>query len=334
MIARILLCFAALVMPPFGGEPPWGLEQPVRISGEVHKGERFQAPIGEGLYLKLVPYEDYGWHIEVGPDLGTNAYVDDDYARCLTMPARGTTKMDIEAEHFRTDDNDAARPEPVTPGVGGKRWFDFVLDAEGLKIVCADLERALHDPSQPTDPRAADAFENGVISGRGWLAITAMTQGRRERDQPPTFESMRFDAEIALHGGLELWQLPGTYVLPEGFSGWVTIYQRMRDRPSLPRARDRYTLRIPRDGLVRTSTELRGDMLGARVISTSGRAIALRGSGRRIWGWGQGQNGCAPYHTFFVGTRAKFQRAPESPAGSEAAAIARCDGVIPRRSYR
>jgi hypothetical protein len=50
---RIIVGTLALqvAVPPFGGEPPWGLEQPTRISGEVRHGERFERPIAGGLYF-------------------------------------------------------------------------------------------------------------------------------------------------------------------------------------------------------------------------------------------------------------------------------------------
>jgi hypothetical protein len=55
----------------FGDSPPWGLEKPARIHGEVHYGDRFEQPIGNGLSLRLTPLD---WEIEVGPTRGTDDF--------------------------------------------------------------------------------------------------------------------------------------------------------------------------------------------------------------------------------------------------------------------
>ena len=41
----------AIALQAYGGQPPRGLERPVPISGDVHRGKRFDKPIGRGLII-------------------------------------------------------------------------------------------------------------------------------------------------------------------------------------------------------------------------------------------------------------------------------------------
>src|SRR5215467_12524761 len=113
--------FVVLGLQMYGGAPPWGTAAPVKIRGEVRRGEKFERDIGNGLRFRLAP-TDVGWRVEVG-DGG------EDFSRCVTPPFHGLTSRDIEAPAFRNDDNTASLPENElrTPGVGAKRWFDFEL---------------------------------------------------------------------------------------------------------------------------------------------------------------------------------------------------------------
>jgi hypothetical protein len=74
----------------YRGRPPWGVERPVTIHGEVHRGDAFEQAIGRGLSFRLKPNDD-GWRIEVGNQK-------DDFTRCATGPFHGLTAMDIEGD--------------------------------------------------------------------------------------------------------------------------------------------------------------------------------------------------------------------------------------------
>jgi hypothetical protein len=330
VIARVAVGALLLVVPPFGGKPPWGLEKPVRIVGKVHHGELFEKAIGAGLLLRLAPYDDAGWRIEVGvqePGAST------DLARCVNPPFHGITRMDIEGRHFRTDDNTAARAsdEFLTPGVGGKRWFDFVLSQKDSDTECKNLDGMLYiyDEKNPESIRAQSEW-GSHISGRGWLKITGMELGNLLPGQQARIESMSFEAEVALHGALERWKLPATYVVPEGFTGWVTVYHRQKGAAALTQSGDHYILRLDRSGVVRTSSELRSDRHGARFVSTNGRSISTQAASSRIRGWEAGVRDCAPYQGFFIGTREQFERSSEKPGWN--IPMGDCSKILPSRA--
>jgi hypothetical protein len=330
MIASMILGALPLVMPPYGGEPPWGLEPPARIKGEVRRGETFQQPIGGGLFLRLNAMGE-GWHIEVGPEpTSDRPDVIDDFARCLNGPFHGLTEMDIEGRHFRNDDNTGPRDRPMTSGIGEKRWFDFVLTRKDMEIECHNLDVALYAWTDPVAKEAAEAGHGARASGRGWLKITGMKLGHLVAGQDAVIESMTFEAEVALHGALELWVLPATYVIPADYSGWVALYARRPGEPESPRSGNRYVFRISGDGAIRTSSELRTDRRGARFVSADGKAIATQGAARRIWGW-QVEGYCAPYQTFFVGTRDELRKSPKSPV-QRTLTNRDCSKILPRKS--
>src|SRR5215207_6618036 len=175
LAVRIFVGALALqvALPPFGGEPPWGLEQPTRIAGEVRHGQRFERPIGAGLYLRLEPDPEEGWRIEVGPARPADpAEHVDDFSDCVNVPVHGATDMDIEGWHFRNDDNTGARERSVTPGLGDKRWFDFVLTREAMAIECDNVDSMVHLHNDPVGRAKAENAWGALRRGRGWLKIT------------------------------------------------------------------------------------------------------------------------------------------------------------------
>jgi hypothetical protein len=270
----------------YGGQPPWGLEQPVHIQGTLHRGERFEKAIGRGLFLRLVS-DDQGWEIELGDRT-------DDFIGCVSPPFHGITARQIEGWHFRTDDNKVGRPadEFLTPGIDGKRWFDFALTAD-------DNTKACDNP---------DDFAR-YASGRGWLAITAMTLGNLVPGQQAWIESMQFEAELSFTGALELWKLPGRYTVPAGFSGWVCVYFNEKGAPPSPKSGGRFLVDVPASGVLHTSTELRSDPRDAEYFFSNGTPAAT-------WSWMVvNAGGCGTYQTFFVGTKQQFASAPRDKDG-------------------
>jgi hypothetical protein len=246
----------------FGGSPPWGLERPVPFSGITRPGVTFEYPIGNGLAVKLVP-AGTAWEIDVGRP-GDR----EDYAVCANPPFKGPW------------------------GVGQKRWIDFVLTPEDLKLECLGLERAMN----------GDRDWRPHATGRCWVRLLGA-------------EPLKFDGECAPHGAWELWRLPATYVIPDGFTGWVTAYYRQKGKPKLPREENRYLLRVGELAAVYTSSDLREDDRGAKFVRADGRAISTEGPARMIWDWQAGDaNACAPFQSFFVGTADRHISAGRNPA--------------------
>ena len=300
----MLLAFQA-----YGGQPPWGLEQPVRIRGGIHRGDKFEKQIGRGLYLRLVP-DDEGWQIEVGDQ-------HDDFTGCVNPPFHGITPMQIEGWHFRTDDNTAARPSSdfLSPGVGEKRWFDFVLSADDNKKECDNLSAALYinDEKNPEHVRALSDMGQ-YTSGRGWLAITAITLGNLVPGQQAWIESLQFEAELSFTGALELWKLPSRYVILKGYTGWVRVHYNEKGAAPSPKKDGYQVLQIPSSGVLHTSAELRTDSRDAQYIFSDGAVASASGTHRQIWAWTTVFAGdCGgTYHLFFVGTKQQYASAPNT----------------------
>ena len=280
---KLLLLIASQA---YGGQPPWGLEQPLHIQGALHRGERFDKSIGRGLFLRLVP-DEQGWEIEVGDQ-------SDDFTGCVTPPFHGITARQIQGWHFRADDNKAALPAAgfLTPGVNERRWFDFALTS-------TDNRKACDNP---------DDFAR-YSSGRGWFAITRMTLGNLAPGQQAWVESMQFEAEVSLTGALELWKLPGRYTIPSSYTGWVRVHFNEKGARPSPKSGDHYLLNIPISGVLHTSSELRSDPRDAEYIFSNGMPAPTRD-------WLVVNAGdCGVYQAFFVGTQQRFAHAPKGQDG-------------------
>jgi hypothetical protein len=272
----------------FGGSLPWGLEKPVRFTGEIRRGEAFSKQIGDGLSFTLTPYDGY-WQAGVS---GSGH----DYSDCATPPLHGANPKHVMAWHFR----DGAAG--VIGGLGQKRWIDFVLNDEDNRVQCEQVQPALH---------GKNTFDNR-ISGRCWFTPLAVKLSADPPDRQ-AIDEMRFEGECALHGALELWRLPTTYTIDRDFTGWVTICFEARGQPGLPRAGDRYQLQVSRSPNVNTSSELRRDLRGARFEFGDGAAIPTDGPRQRIWGWASGYATCGPFQSFFVGGRSQYRSSAANP---------------------
>jgi len=294
-------CGAAVTHPgriasaqTFGGTPPWGPEKPIPIRGETHPGEKFESPIGNGLSLVLKPVGGE-WEIEVTPS-GS----DDDYSGCVSPPFHGPNPKDIGAWDFQADHGIRS-----PGGMAQKRWIDFVLTPEDQKTECANMDIAV---------QGKDSAWGSHITGRCWLRPVAVKLAAGVSNQP-SIESMKFDAECALHGAWELWRLPATYVIGDAFTGWVMVYYREKGKPELTRSGDRYVLPVAGSATVHTSSDLRQESRGAKFAWTDGRPVSAEGRNRMIWGWQAGDaDMCLPYQSFFVGTSDQYAKAGENPA--------------------
>jgi hypothetical protein len=173
------------------GQPDPPPELSVRLHGEVHRSEKFEQEIGHGLTFRLVP-DEFGWNIEVGPQNGT-----DDYMDCVNGPLRGITPYQIEGWLFRNDDNTGPRKssELVTLGIREKREFQFVMTAADEAKACADLDKMEHIYDQKNAVHVAATNRFGAYAGGdGSVTITGMTLGNLKPGAQAWIESMRFDA--------------------------------------------------------------------------------------------------------------------------------------------
>jgi hypothetical protein len=169
---------------------------PIRLHGEVHRGEKVEKEIGRGLVFRLAPSE-FGWEIEVGPKDSTDNYMD-----CVNEPLHGITPFQIEGWLFRNDDNTAPRKpsEMLTPGIGEKREFQFVLTAADEAKSCDDLEKMEHSrDKKAAEPMPASRLFGARAGGDGSVTITHMTLGNLKPGQQAWIESMEFEATFSFH---------------------------------------------------------------------------------------------------------------------------------------
>jgi hypothetical protein len=292
-LCAVSLMTRLAIAQAFGGSPPWGLEKPVSFKGQTRPGVPLQYPIGNGLALKLVPVGDV-WEIKVGPS-GRN----DDYSVCVNPPFHGPNPKEIMTWHFTGEQG------PFHWGVGQKRWIDFVLTPEDLNVECQSLELSL---------RGEDSDRGSHVTGRCWLrplSIKLVDGVSNEK----FIDTLKFDGECAIHGAWELWRLPTTYLIPDGFTGWVTVYYRQRDKPGLLRDENRYVLSVAESATVYTSSDLRQDYRGSKFVWYDGRPVSAEGRTRMIWDWQAGDaDMCAPFQSFFVGTADQHISAGQNPA--------------------
>ncbi len=104
------------------------------------------------------------------------------------------------------------------------------------------------------------------------------------------------------------------FLIPEGYTGWVRIEFEIPNTPALPGKNGEYTLTIPSDGKLRTSsTEQYGAATdkyfyisgqGRRSLPTSGHEALIWG---KINGETRGPSGTKKYEEFFVGTEEQFK---------------------------
>ena len=189
---RILALAISLFLSGVGnGQPKSPPNLSIRLHGEVHRSEKFEREIGRGLVFRLAPSE-FGWDIEVGPKDGT-----DNYMGCVNEPLHGITPFQIEGWLFRNDDNTAnLKPsELLTPGIGEKREFQFVLTAADEAKSCADLEKMEHSwDERGAEPMAASRLFGVLAGGDGSVTITSMTLGNLKPGVQAWIESMEFQA--------------------------------------------------------------------------------------------------------------------------------------------
>jgi hypothetical protein len=110
------------------------------------------------------------------------------------------------------------------------------------------------------------------------------------------------------------------FLIPAGYTGWIRVEFEVPDAPRLPMENGQYILKIPPDGILRTSsTEQHGwaqdhyyydSAQGVRALPESGPAELVWG---RINGEKSAASGKRKYEEFFVGTAQQFREPMKSP---------------------
>jgi len=106
---------------------------------------------------------------------------------------------------------------------------------------------------------------------------------------------------------------PSRFLIPEGYSGWVRVEFNIPGTPLLPMEKGQTILKIPPEGVLRTSSPeqygwAKDSYYAYSVLAT--RPLRDTGPDRRIWGKingeSSGSSGKVTYQEFFVGTNQQF----------------------------
>jgi len=128
---------------------------------------------------------------------------------------------------------------------------------------------------------------------------------------------------IALLTGLAWWlhisalnstRRSSRFMIPEGYTGWVRIEFEVRGAPTLPMEGGQYVIKIPSDGVLRTSSAEQYGWVKDRYYYYSAqgvRALPDSGPAGLIWGKINGEefgvSGKRKYEEFFVGNAEQFR---------------------------
>ncbi len=148
------------------------------FDGSVHRGERFQRDLWDGLRMALEPTEE-GWEIVVRD----TTRPEENLAR-LTPPLHFANPRDIDGWHFRNQANAGPNQGNVN---APQRARDFIFSRRvGRSIQPAGTEREVTE---------ADIERVGQ-EGRGVLIIEDLVLTPPARGEKAGIESMRFSAAI------------------------------------------------------------------------------------------------------------------------------------------
>lgn len=160
----------------------------------------------------------------------------------------------------------------------------------------------------------------------GWLLLVIVLVcavaifGIRLLNSPDTVEQLQ--TAIGLEQGP-----PERHLIPEGYSGWVSVRYGVAGRPALETDGDVLVFRYPKSGKLETSTTWSPGVKRKEYFYDGPggpAALATRGLDRRIWGEhelsvGDGgdedPSGADRWSGFFVGTREEHRKAPSHIPG-------------------
>lgn len=108
------------------------------------------------------------------------------------------------------------------------------------------------------------------------------------------------------------------FLIPDGYTGWIRIEFEVQGAPPLPVDHGEYTIKIPAEGVLRTSSAEQYGWARDRYYYYSGQSMRpLPDSGDSALIWGKlngeasGTSGKQKYEEFFVGTADQFKNQPK-----------------------
>jgi len=118
-----------------------------------------------------------------------------------------------------------------------------------------------------------------------------------------------------LNSSVRHWTRPASrFLIPEGYEGWVRIEFEVHGAPPLPLEDGEYVLKVPADGVLRTSSAEQYGWAKDHYYYYSAQGVSSlpdSGPAALIWGKINGEEsgvaGKRKYEAFFVGTARQFR---------------------------
>lgn len=348
-----LLCASFLIGLParaqvnavrYGGKPPWGFEKPVHIRGKVHVGEVFEQALGRGLYFVLKP-ADTGWRARVtdgpaGQDGSEGNDLLDEATECHGEP--GWNRIDSRNLHagdtihlYFSLTADAVK-ESLVEFLENRHCECASFPNDCFLPVRWETWNRLHNKNSATTGwrngqvgphRAVPAQPRVEVDHGGWGAFVVISIPSIGNDGDGFLE---FEVDLSFTAGLKPWNLPTHYVIPKGYKGWVRLYVEEKAAPPLPKGMGFYVARIPRSGVLHTSSQLRDDGRGSKYFYSDGRVM-------RQPTWAPNQSDCSGKSTqrvFFVGTDKEYDLSLKNGSGGPRQAPCPNGSARFERTYR
>jgi len=158
------------------------------------------------------------------------------------------------------------------------------------------------------------SFRQPGGDGRSWIFPEATSRSARIFAGALTF---------ALVAGLAVWlgmsvrnstRRSSRILISEGYTGWIRVEFEVQGAPPLPMEGGQYVLKIPSDGILRTSSAEQYGWAKDQYFCYSAQGLrSLPDSGQSVLVWGKingeesGASGKQKYEEFFVGTAQQFK---------------------------
>ena len=164
--------------------------EPLRLSGEVKRGEEFRQAAGSNLIFALEPYagNDSGWTIRLMPGSDAKS-VSMDCIGAISEPLHGDKNLEIEPPEDLSKDPVKWKP----------REFEFVPEAANCKSAW-ELMNLVYYPSKLTDEqRAEDGEKLGkILTAHGKFSVVdSLLRPAGSPNDTGSIEWLKFEIELS-----------------------------------------------------------------------------------------------------------------------------------------
>jgi hypothetical protein len=189
----LLLALLALGAPTLLGAAV--LQRPIRFSGEVRQGQRFERVVTGGLRFRIAPLpgDPSGFAIQV-----VQADTATDYVAIATPPYHGVNDAVIEAWHFRNADNSGPNQGEVN-APQERREVRFVTNRRDFERFKENLDLVLRPSgARESSVDSAMAAMSLIPCGTAIVSLRDLQLGNLGQGLQPVIERMGFEVRLTL----------------------------------------------------------------------------------------------------------------------------------------